>query len=100
MDTVFCCSSIQPFKPRIIDHQQKFRTFKAWAETAGNTSTSSVSSNTSTLSNGSPYVVQVVRQVNYGPIESKRYFAHGGNDTYLEVTEKDMIDANYQKLNS
>jgi hypothetical protein len=99
MDTVFCCSSIQPFKPRIIDHEQKFRTFKAWAERAGSTSANSVNSDISILSNGSPYVVQVVRQVNYGPIESKRYFAHG-SDTYLEVTEKDMIDANYEKLNS
>ena len=100
MDPIFCCSSIQPFKPRKIDHEQKFRTFKAWAETAGGTSTNSVVSDTSILSNGSPYVVQVVRQVNYGPIESKRYFAHNGSGAYLEVTEKDMIDANYQKLNS
>jgi hypothetical protein len=99
MDSIFCCSSIQPFKPRLIDQEQKFRTFKAWAETAGITSTNSVMSDTSIPSNGSPYVVQVVRQVNYGPIKAKRYFAHGGSDAYVEVIEKDMIDANYQKAN-
>jgi hypothetical protein len=84
----------------MIDHEQKFRTFKTWAATTGSTSTNSIPSDTSILGNSSSYVVQIVRQVNYGPLESKRYFAHDGSEAYLEVSEKDLIDANYQKVNS
>ena len=49
-----------------------------------------------------PYVVQVVRQVNYGPLESKRYFAplEGEDGTFIEVSEDALIQANFQKLNS
>lgn len=48
------------------------------------------------------YVVQLVRQVNYGPLESTRYFAHveGQDEAFVEVTESDLIKANFQKLNS
>jgi len=52
----------------------------------------------------SAYAVQVVRQVNFGPLESKRYFLatkdlDGGVD-FHEVTEGDLIEANYEKLNA
>ena len=40
------------------------------------------------------YVVQIVRQVNYGPLESKRYFIavrEKADEPFLEVTERDLI---------
>jgi hypothetical protein len=43
--------------------------------------------------------IQVVRQVNYGPLESKRYFAQCG-DEFVEVEEKWLVDANFAKLNT
>jgi hypothetical protein len=50
------------------------------------------------------YVVQIVKQVNFGPLESKRYFAHNesnsGDEAFLEIPEKWLIDANFQKLNT
>jgi hypothetical protein len=50
------------------------------------------------------FVVQLVRQVNYGPLESKRYFVmdpnHGAGETFVEVHEQWLVDANMQKLNS
>jgi hypothetical protein len=60
--------------------------------------------NTSLGSSGLSYVVQIVRQVNYGPLESKRYFTKAAEEdsegSFVEVTEGNLIDANYQKLNS
>jgi hypothetical protein len=50
-----------------------------------------------------PYAIQVVRQVNYGPLESKRYFIPvktEGKDEFVELVEDDLIQANFQKLNS
>lgn len=48
-----------------------------------------------------PFVIQVVRQINFGAIESKRYFiVDESNDTFLEITEADLIEANYEKLNA
>jgi hypothetical protein len=49
-----------------------------------------------------PYAVQLVRQINYGPLESKRYFipSEDKDEAFVEVTEKDLLTANFQKLNS
>ncbi|KAI3560801.1 hypothetical protein IWW34DRAFT_779075 [Fusarium oxysporum f. sp. albedinis] len=49
-----------------------------------------------------PYVVQLVRQVNYGPLESKRYFipTDGTESDSVEVIENDLIQANFQKVNT
>jgi hypothetical protein len=45
--------------------------------------------------------MQVVQQVNYGPLESKRYFVKNGEGSdFVEVTEQWLIDANFQKLNT
>lgn len=43
--------------------------------------------------------VQVVKQVNYGPLESKRYFIQA-NGEFVEVTEQWLIAANFEKLNT
>ena len=38
-----------------------------------------------------PFAVQLVRQVNYGPLESKRYFIPAGDeDAFVEVAEDDL----------
>jgi hypothetical protein len=74
---------------------------------AGFPKTSSSGNNTGdamTISEMNPsYAVQIVRQVNYGPLESKRYFIavrEKADEPFLEVTERDLIEANYEKLNS
>jgi hypothetical protein len=48
------------------------------------------------------YAVQLVRQVNYGALESKRYFivVKEKDEPFLEVSERELIEANFQKLNS
>lgn len=104
--SLFCCSSIAPYKAQRIDHEQKFRDFMSWATSCSSSSPTDVP--TSDLAKAD-YIVQLVRQINYGPIESKRYFAHMGGVTsssgtqypdYVEVTEQALIDANFKKLNT
>ncbi|KAK7950943.1 uncharacterized protein PG986_006671 [Apiospora aurea] len=53
-------------------------------------------------SGGPPFAIQLVRQVNYGPLESKRYFAPASASPsgFVEVAEDDLIQANFQELNS
>jgi hypothetical protein len=45
--------------------------------------------------------IQVVKQVNFGPLESKRYFVQciDGDDKFIEVIEQWLIDVNIEKLN-
>ncbi|KAK4617894.1 hypothetical protein CLAFUW4_11987 [Fulvia fulva] len=51
---------------------------------------------------GPPFAVQLVRQVNFGPLESKRYFipTAGQDGPFKEITEGDLVHANFQKLNA
>jgi hypothetical protein len=104
MDSIFCCSSFEPFKPRIIDNEAKFKAFLNWARALQANSLRTVlnAPRDLQLSGGSCFVVQVVRQVNYGPLESKRYFAktESRDVPFNEVTETDLINANYEKVNS
>ena len=45
-----------------------------------------------------------VQQQNYGPIESKRWFGTsalvGGEETFKEISESDMLALNLKKLNT
>jgi hypothetical protein len=47
----------------------------------------------------SSLAIQIVKQVNYGPLESKRYFVQH-NGQFVEVTEHWLVDANFEKLNT
>lgn len=93
--SLFCCDSIAPYKAQRIDHEAKFHDFMAWATSAE----PSVSTTPAEDLQKADYVVQLVRQVNYGPLESKRYFAHTP-EGWKEVSEKDLINANFKKLNT
>jgi hypothetical protein len=101
--SLFCCPALQPFKPRRTDHEPKFAAFMAWGRDAGDGEGADL--------DAAPYVIQLVREINYGPIESKRYFAKNKNDNdnsdadadagaFAEVGEDALVAANYTKLNS
>jgi hypothetical protein len=94
MSSIFCCSNIQPFKNRTLTHEPKFRTFMSWATYP----TASTITDTPDASDVA-LVIQIVKQVNYGPLESKRYFVQR-DEQFVEVTEKWLIDANFEKLNT
>jgi hypothetical protein len=82
-----CCSSISPYHPRRLDHEAKFDAFMQWADLQ---TTSLVSGDGSSLVSSAPYAIQLVRQINYGPQESIRYFvpASDGFD-FAEAIEDD-----------
>lgn len=48
-----------------------------------------------------PYAIQLVKQANFGPQESIRYFAPAGiGSHFVELTEGDLLEWNFEKLNS
>ncbi|KAI1497552.1 hypothetical protein F5X99DRAFT_396436 [Biscogniauxia marginata] len=100
MSALFCCDEIKPFRPQHLSHEPKFRTFMDWAAYPKEASPSEDTTGLNELK--SPFVIQLVRQVNYGPLESKRYFANvkDQDEDFVEVSEDDLIQANFQKLNS
>ncbi|RYP42426.1 hypothetical protein DL768_010347 [Monosporascus sp. mg162] len=98
MPDVFCCSDIEPYRPRRLDHEPKFTAFLGWA---GRPTTSLAPTDGGPLASGAPYAVQIVRQINFGPQESIRYFVPASNGSdFVEATEDDMLKANFEKLNS
>lgn len=105
MAPLFCCSNAKPYRPRALTHESKFSAFAQWAAYPREAETQSSSDQVGNLSTlNPPYVIQLVKQVNFGPLESKRYFAVSpgadGEHAFVEVTESDLIEANYKKLNA
>lgn len=100
MSALFCCSAIKPYRPSPLDHETKFGTFMRWAEISQNSDGSGLPVDSS-LVNSAPYVVQFVKQVNYGPQESIRYFAPASIGLgFVEVIEDDLLKWGFEKLNS
>ncbi|KAF2109398.1 hypothetical protein BDV96DRAFT_636090 [Lophiotrema nucula] len=97
MSSLFCCSDTRGYKNLKTSHESKFETFMSWAKyPCESESSTDIPAN---LADGAPYAIQLVRQVNYGPLESKRYFVLN-DGAFVEVPEKWLIDANFQKLNT
>ena len=96
MSSIFCCTNIQPYKSQILAHEPKFREFISWGAYPKD---SAVGELTSTPTDN-VFVIQVVRQVNFGPLESKRYFLRTGLNEFVEVDEQWLINANFEKLNA
>lgn len=95
MSSIFSCTSVTPDKNRRLDHESKFDSFMSWAKIAGTVTTLDSSEI------DAPYASQFVRQVNYGPVESKRYFVPSrGGDLFNEIDEGHLIHANFKKLNT
>ncbi|KAE8362792.1 hypothetical protein BDV27DRAFT_146667 [Aspergillus caelatus] len=96
----FCCSHITPYRPQILDQESKFNEFLKWAHL---TITSEFSSDYDPSSPVPEYAVQLIKQVNYGPLESRRYFIPRRDlckVEFIEVGEQWLIDNNFEKLNS
>lgn len=85
-----------------MSHETKLTSFMSWA--AFPRESDANSSDDAAYITCPSYVVQIVKQVNLGPLESKRYFAHNasgsGNEAFIEIPEKWLIHANLQKLNT
>ncbi|KAI1364597.1 hypothetical protein F5Y08DRAFT_306368 [Xylaria arbuscula] len=98
MASILCCSSVKPYRPTLTDHEPKFTRFMRWAKLAPIASTAE-----SYSVSDAAYAIQVVKQVNYGPQESIRYFIpdSGSLDgVFYEIVENDLISENFEKVNS
>ncbi|CAO2656612.1 Nn.00g054150.m01.CDS01 [Neocucurbitaria sp. VM-36] len=104
MSTVFCCTNIHGYKNQTISHEPKFTAFMSWAAFPKTSTITTIPSETATTSNDPSYVIQLVKQTNYGPLESKRYFVRQqtsqGTEEFVEVSEQWLIDGNFEKLNA
>ncbi|KAH9878915.1 hypothetical protein J1614_002350 [Plenodomus biglobosus] len=96
MSSIFCCGNTQGYKNRILSHEQKFKNFMSWAAFPKDSSI-----DTPEIPSSPTFAVQVVKQTNYGPLDSKRYFVStDGEKIFVEVNEQWLIDANFEKLNT
>ena len=102
MSSLFCCDSIQPYRPRVLDREAKFSDFMAWASFPQAGSQDDIKKEVESGELKASFAVQLVRQVNFGPLESKRYFEpiEGKDQEFNEIIENDLIQANFQKVNS
>jgi hypothetical protein len=104
MSSLFCCGSVRPYRPAGLLHEDKFRAFEAWANFPSDSfpSADDGAEKVDLMALKPPYAVQLIRQVNYGPLESKRYFipVEGKDNEFVEVVEDHLVQANFQKLNS
>ncbi|WPH02449.1 Hypothetical protein R9X50_00531300 [Acrodontium crateriforme] len=99
MSSIFCCTGIKPYRPQQLSHETKFTSFMNWAKFPQE---STVSNDLKTAVARAPFAIQLVQQVNFGRLESKRYFipVEGVKDAFGEITEDDVVNANFQKLNT
>ncbi|KAF2635340.1 hypothetical protein P280DRAFT_536420 [Massarina eburnea CBS 473.64] len=99
MSAIFCCSGTQGYKNKTISEESKFREFITWVAFPKESKIQ-----TEDLPSTATLAIQVVKQVNYGPLENKRYFIHNSNGSgetaFVEVAEQWLINANFQKLNA
>jgi hypothetical protein len=104
MLSIFCCSNLQLFRPTRTDHEAKFTSFFGWAKfpaIAAAVNPAAQRKSESLQDSSWPYAIQLVKQVNYGPLESKRYFVPVDDDAeFKEITERHLIEANFAKVNS
>lgn len=84
-----------------MSHESKFIDFMAWARFPRESPAQGGIVQDSLDGLDPSYAVQFVRQVNFGPLESKRYFVPAkDNNGFIEVSESALIAANFQKLNT
>ena len=86
---VFCCTSRKPYRPIRTDEEDKFRAFLQWADGIGSYS----------VPGGQDYVIQAVKQINFGPVEQITYFRRSPTG-FQEVDEDFVIQGNLSKTNS
>ncbi|KAJ5737368.1 uncharacterized protein N7483_002493 [Penicillium malachiteum] len=87
-------------------HESKFQRFMSWARQSESQPVANCVSYFQSLSKPPEFAVELVQQINYGPVETRRYFIPTANGLsasdceFLEVTDQDLITGNFQKLNT
>ncbi|KAI5866332.1 hypothetical protein GGS23DRAFT_594460 [Durotheca rogersii] len=99
---VICCDALVPYQPKPTDQESRFTLFMDWARFPRESSIAA-DSDAFFISSRPDFVVQVARGAQHaGPPQSDRFFARaeGKGKPFVEVTEKDLAEANYQKINA
>lgn len=93
-----------PYRNQRLQHEAKFKVFMEWAAYPQSSAPMPDQGEPSIERIQPAFAIQLVRQVNYGALESKRYFiprvAGAVAGDFVEVSEEDLIRANFQKLNT
>jgi hypothetical protein len=71
MAQLFCCVDTEPYRQQHLAHEHKFISFVQWAPQASSPATE-LGNHVEEMHFS--FVIQLVQQVNYGAVESKRYF--------------------------
>ncbi|KAF2476987.1 uncharacterized protein BDR25DRAFT_390670 [Lindgomyces ingoldianus] len=88
LSSLFCCTTIKPYRPCRLNHEANFTPLIAWAAFPKISSPNAGNAEEVHLAYlKPPYAVKPVCQINYDPLENKSYF-------------NDLIHANFQKLNA
>ncbi|KAK4700868.1 hypothetical protein P7C70_g5375, partial [Phenoliferia sp. Uapishka_3] len=95
-DLIICCPSASLYKPTRTEHESKFADFIRFARTA----VASPVPETTTELSIPEYIIQVVKQVNFGSVVFKKYFARDATGDWVQVTERDVVRFNFAKVNS
>ena len=98
MERPLCCVDLNPYHPRLLDHEEQFSAFMTWAKHKCESPEPVTGDSPHPSVEDKPYAVQLVRQVNFGPLETKRYFVPSkdqSEQSYLEISEKDLANANF-----
>ncbi|KAJ6592421.1 hypothetical protein B0H19DRAFT_1364953 [Mycena capillaripes] len=90
-------ADLAPYRARRTSHEPKFAAFLDFVDKSSLAQTASRDT--------SAYAIELVTQINFGPVLSKRYFASGalgGSNAaaFVEVTEAQVIEMNLKKANS
>lgn len=96
MSSLLCCQALQPCRPQRQDHEAEFKRFMEWAIHHPSEPSGSFRSDSNL-----EYAVQLVKQASSGVQESIRYFVpENGHPIFLEITETDFLEANFEKIKS
>jgi hypothetical protein len=80
-DDLWCCAHLQPYKARRTDHDAKFEAFVDWTKCGAETSALCTN-----------FVIQFVKNVNFGSVVAKRCFAFDRvTGAFNEVSESSKM---------
>jgi hypothetical protein len=103
MLTLFCCTSIAPYRPQRLYHEAQFTDFVSWAAYLKEVAVIVAETATALDTVNVLRVVQLVRHITYGPLESKSYFcATKGKheEAFVDIEEKILFEKNFVKLDT
>ncbi|KAI0789185.1 hypothetical protein C8Q75DRAFT_766887 [Abortiporus biennis] len=69
MSTLFCCTAREQYKPRTVVHELTLNSFVGWSKFPKQSICES-----DELNQNVDYVIELLRQIDFGPEESRRYF--------------------------